>query len=263
MGRMESKDFIHWSKPQLVLTMNDRDPAQLEFHTSPVFLYRGRYLSLNQILDRGQGTIDAELMSSRDGFHWDRSLAGSWAIPRGPAGQFDAGSIITNGTPVIVENEMLFYYGAYRGTAIGGVGLNSQAVGGKDYFSGIGLATTPRDRLVGLVPNPKTSVKGQKKDQPQLKNHIGQVTLRPLDLTGVKSIFLNANAARGAVRLEILDEDGYRLHGFTKDEAVPLKADELGFEARWQEKRLSDLPPGRYQLRVHLQDAELFAVTLQ
>ncbi len=89
------------------------------------------------------------------------------------------------------------------------------------------------------------------------------MTLRPLDLSGVKSVTLNANAAKGAVRLEILNEDGYRLHGFTKDDAVPMEDDDLAHEARWKEKQLSDLPPGRYQLRVHLDGAELFAVTLK
>lgn len=150
MGRMESRDFIHWSKPELILTTNDRDPPQVEFHTSPVFLYNDQYLSLNQILDRSAGTIDAELMSSRDGIRWDRSFANQWVIPRGESGQFDAGSIITNGTPIVVEDEVRFYYGAYRGTAVGGEGLDRQVVGGKEFFSGVGLASTPRE--IVLLP---------------------------------------------------------------------------------------------------------------
>ncbi len=263
MGRMESRDFIHWSKPELILTVNDRDAAQLEFHTSPVFIYNGQYFSLNQILDRAAGTMDAELMSSRDGRRWDRSLAGAFAMPRGPAGRFDAGSVITNGTPVILEKEMRFYYGGYRGTAIGGVGLNEQVVGKKDYFSGVGLAVTPRDRLVAVGVNPQTPVKNQKKDQPKIANKIGQVTLRALDLTGVKTIALNADASHGMARVEILNEDGFRMRGFTKEDAVPMKTDDLAFEARWKEKQISGLPPGRYLLSVYLEQADLFAVTLK
>jgi len=263
MGRIESKDFIRWSKPELVLTVNDRDAAQLEFHTSPVFAYNGMYFSLNQILDRHVGSMDAEFMSSRDGKRWDRSLAGAFAIPRGEPGRFDAGSVITNGTPVIVGDEVRFYYGGYRGTAIGGVGLNEQKLGSKDYHSGVGLVTTPRDRFVAVGINPKSPVKGQKKGQPQLVNTIGNVTLRALDLTGIKAITLNADASKGAVRLEVLNEDGYRLRGFTKDDAVPMKTDGLAHEARWKDKQLGDLPPGRYLLRVHLEKADLFALTLK
>ena len=263
MGRSESKDFIRWSKPELLLTVNDRDPPHAEFHTSPVFMYNGMYFSVNQMLDRTRGTIDAELMSSRDGLRWDRSFGNQWIIPRGPEGKFDAGSIISNGTPVIMEKEMLFYYGAYRGTAIGGVGLNRQQVGSTDYYSGVGLAITPRDRLVAVGPNPQAPVKGQKREGPRQVNTIGNVTFRALDLSGVTALTVNADAKKGAVRVEVLDEDGYRLRGFTKDEAVPLSGDSLAHPVRWKERALGDLSPGRYLLRVHLDRADLFALTLR
>ncbi len=202
-------------------------------------------------------------MCSRDGRRWDRSLASSCAIPRGQPGRFDAGSVITNGTPVMLEKEMRFYYGGYRGTAIGGVGLNNQVVGAKDYFSGVGLAITPRDRFVALGVNPLVKVKKQPANKPKIVNTIGNVTLKPLDLTGVKTITLNADASRGAAWLEVLNEDGYRLRGFTKEDARPMKTDDLSHEAAWKEKKLSDLPPGKYLLRVHLEKADLFAVTLK
>ncbi|MBA4017648.1 MAG: hypothetical protein C0483_10785 [Pirellula sp.] len=263
MGRIESTDFLHWTKPELVLTVNDRDPPHVEFHTSPVFFYNGMYCSLNQILDRGRGTMDAEFMTSRDGRRWDRTFANTWVIPRGKPERFDAGSIITNGTPVVLDDEVRFYYAGYRGTAIGGVGLNSQELGTSDYYSGVGLAKTPRDRFVAVGPNPHAPVKGQKKDKAQLTNTIGHVTLKALDLSGAKSITVNADAAGGAVRVELLNEDGYRLRGFTKDDAVPLTADDLAQPAAWKEKSLADLPAGRYLVRVHLEKADLYGVTLK
>ncbi len=264
MGRMESKDFMHWSKPELIAAVNDRDAAQLEFHTSPVFMHNGMYFSLNQILDRAVGSMDAEFMCSRDGRRWDRSLAGSFAIPRGQPGRFDAGSVITNGTPIILEKEMRFYYGGYRGTAIGGVGLNEQKLGGKDYHSGIGLATTPRDRLAAIAINPLVKVKKQPANKPRIENTIGNVTLKPLDLATVKTITLNADASKGSVWLEVLNEDGYRIRGFSKADAVPMQGDNLAHEAAWKEKKLADLPAGKkHILRVHLEKAELFALTLK
>ena len=42
---------------------------------------------------------------------------------------------------------------------------------------------------------------------------------RALDLTGIKSISLNADASKGKAWLEVLNEDGYRLRGFAKDDA--------------------------------------------
>ena len=262
LARMESRDFIHWSPPEVLLTTDDRDPPHLEFHTSPVFPWHGLYLSLNQILDRTAGTIDVELMSSRDGLRWQRDYRDTWIIPRGDPGQFDAGSLITNANPILLDNEIRFYYGAYRGTAVGGRGLNQQVPGSTDHHSGIGLAVTPRDRFVAVEVNPEAPVWNQKKDRPKLTNTIAQVTLKPLDLTQVRRITLNADASHGSVRLEILTDDGYRLRGFTSADALPLQQDALAHAAAWKDKRLSDLPPGRYQLRVHLEKARLFAVTL-
>ncbi|MSU23270.1 MAG: hypothetical protein EXS32_05530 [Opitutus sp.] len=263
MGRTESKDLLHWSRPELVLTTDDRDAPQLEFHTSPVFFYNAMYFSLNQVLDRQVGTIDAELISSRDGFRWNRAYPSKWVIPRSRGDVFDSGSILTNNTPIIVGDEMRFYYGAYRGTAIGAVGMTRQVIGSKDYFSGIGLAITPRDRFVAVQVNPASPVKEQRRDAPKLTNTIGNVTLRALDFTGVSSLTVNADASKGAVRVELLDEDGFRLRGFTKDDAVPIAADGLELRAAWKAKSLRELPAGRYLVRVHLENAELFAVTLR
>lgn len=272
MGRSQSKDFITWSKPELVLTPNDRDPPMLEFHTSPAFFYNGQYLSLNQVLDRRAGTIDLELISSRDGFRWDRSFASVPIIARGTGAVFDAGSLFSNSNPIVVGDEIRFYYGAYRGTAVGGVGFDRQKIGSQDYFSGIGYASTPRDRFVAVFPDPASNVRNPApvpkagpdgKLGPVAANTIGQVTLKPLDLSEAKGIYVNADAANGNIRVELLDEDGYRLRGFTKDDAVPLTGDALAHEARWKEKAVRDLPPGRYLVRLHLDRVDLFAVTLR
>ena len=121
------------------------------------------------------------------------------------------------------------------------------------------------------MPDPASSVRNPRPEpkrgpdgtiQPTPANTIGQVTLRPIEFTGVKSISINANAQRGKIRVELLDEDGFRLHGFTKEDAVPLAADARALPVAWQKKSLRELPAGRYQVRVHLESAELFAVTL-
>lgn len=272
MGRIESADFIHWSKPQFILGVDDRDPPQLEFHTSPVFLHNGQYFSLNQILNRSAGVMDIELMSSRDGFKWDRPYAGIHILERGTGAVFDAATLLSNGTPLPVGDELWFYYGGYRGTAIGAVGLDRQVIGSKDYHSGIGLAVMKKDRFVAVVPDPviglRNSLKVTRdtvgKAAPKLAkpNTIGQVTLRPLDLTGVKSITINAEATKGKVAVEILNEDGFRVRGFSRDDAVPVTVDSLAATVAWRERTLAQLKPGRYMLRIHLDNAKLFACTL-
>lgn len=253
MGRIESKDFIHWSRPQLVLTPDDQDPAWVEFHTAPVFFYCGVYFCPLQILDRGThgGVVDIELATSRDGLNWQRPFRRPFWLARSEGGKFDSGSIFLCAQPVVLEDEIRFYYGAY-----------SQGATGSDdskLTTGIGLATLPRDRFAGVQPVSRS-------DQPTLKKpleKIGQVTLKPLDLTGVKGLELNADAAGGEVRVEILDDEGRRLRGFSREDAIAVTGDSLRHSLAWREHSITNLPPGSYMLRLLLNNATAYALTLQ
>jgi hypothetical protein len=73
---------------------------------------------------------------------------------------------------------------------------------------------------------------------------------------------VNANAAKGAVWCEILDEDGFRLPGFDKASCVPLNKDTTRYRFAWKEKKLADLPTGKHHIRLHLQNSTVFAISL-
>jgi hypothetical protein len=269
MGRSESEDFLHWSKPQLVAYLDESDPWNLEFHTSPVFIRHGVYFSLNQLFTRENGTIDNELMTSRDGLRWNRTFARQSVIPRGGAKAFDASFLLTNGTPIEMGDETWFYYGGNRGIVrFPNPDEPDMPKRTTEFGSGVGIAKMKRDRFVGIAPDPRAALRNWNPNDPNRKpepreNTIGQITLKPRDLSRVKGITVNADAGKGAVRVEVLDENGYRLRGFTKDDAIPLTADALAQPVRWRDKQLTDLPPGRTMLRIHLDRAELFAVTLK
>jgi hypothetical protein len=256
MGRTESTDLLHWSRPQVVLAPDDQDPPDLEFHTSPVFYYGGIYWSLNQILDRrAGGTMDIELMTSRDGLSWQRSFRGQQFLPHGSRQEFDGGSIFTNATPVVLDEEIRFYYGAYGQGAVGG----GSQIAGNQQQSGVGMASIPRDRFAGITTVERSA-------QPTLKRpleHIGQVTLKARDLAEVRSISVNADASDGDIRLELLDADGYRLPGFTRDDSAILTGDSLHHAAKWSGADLATLPAGKYSLRLHLHKATVFGVTFE
>jgi hypothetical protein len=246
MGRTESHDFIRWSKPELVLAPDELDPLWVEFHHSPAFYYNDCYFALLQILHRDVrgGIMDAELAISRDGLHWQRPFRSPFFLPRGAEGSFDCGSILTNAAPVFLEDEVRFYYGGYAEGATGGDDIM--------FKTGVGMASMPRDRFAALYP----------------QGEVGQVTLRPLDLTGCQSLTLNANASSGSVQAEVLNADGYRVRGFAREDAAPITGDSLRLPVRWRgssvsaTRTLADLPAGSYCLRVYLQNAELYAATI-
>lgn len=253
MGRTESKDFINWTKPELVLTPDDLDKPTVEFHTSPVFYHEGVYFCLNQILDRGTGggVIDIELMISRDGFSWDRPFRDQWFLARSEGLVFDSGSMFTNSTPIVLDDEIRFYYGGYSDGATD--------ADDSRQISGVGLATIPLNRIAGIRPMARS-------DQPTLRKPLenrGQVTLKPLELSPSAAIYLNADAVEGSITVELLNEEGFRMDGWTRDSCTPVKGDDLRHVVQWKDKSLSDLPEGRYMIRIFLDNATLYAVSIE
>ena len=264
MARCESTDFIHWSKPQIVCSPDDHDAPLTEFHTSPVFFHKGVYFSLNQILSARAEAVAAkadamhiELMTSRDGIRWDRPFREVPFID-GAKQDFSNGGIFTNTTPVVLDDQIRFYYGGYNSGAIGGgAKLTSDT-----QQSGVGFASIPSDRFAGIRP---VALSAQSTLKEPLE-HIGQITLKARSLESISEILINADASSdGAnVRVEILNEDGYRMRGFSKDDAVALTGeDALSHKVTWKEAKLEDLPSAKYHLRIHLEKASVFAVTLR
>ncbi|MBL4574803.1 MAG: hypothetical protein JKY51_01720 [Opitutaceae bacterium] len=253
MGRIESKDFINWSQPELLMAPDDKDPPSVEFHAVPVFQYQGYYFSLLQILNRatGGGVIDLELAISKNGKSWQRPFQNQFVLERGKGDVFDSGSIFTNASPVILNDEIRFYYGAYSG------GATNPA--GRGKLTGIGMASIPKDRFTGIRPLPLS-------DQPTLRQpleHRGQITLKPIDLTKIQTITLNADASEGRIQVELLDTSGYRVRGYSQDDAIVLSGDSLHHSIRWKNHTLNNLPEGAYMLRIHLDHATAYAITLR
>jgi len=256
--RTDSEDFINWTPARLVVPPDELDEVAslkrgaaksgetagggtqgIHVHGGPAFYYNGIYFSLLQMIDsRHTGLMPAELAISRDGYEFERPFREDFFIPTDGGTSFDSGTIWTNATPIFLDDEVRFYYGAYRGNWKKGLITKP---------TGIGLGTIPRDRFAGIRPIEK----------------VGQITLKPLEISQGTVLEVNANAGGGLVGVEVLDEHGHRLKGFSKADAEPLRTDALRHWPKWKETKLSDLPAGRYSLRVHLTgDATVYAMNL-
>src|SRR5207244_2723604 len=178
---------------------------------------------------------DVELAISRDGVTFERPFRKPFWLPRTAGEAFDSGSLFTNSSPVMLADEMRFYYGGY--------GQGATGADDSKQVSGIGLATLPRDRFAALEPIAD----------------VAQVTLKPIDLTGVTALTLNADATGGSIVAELLDAGGYRVRGFTQETAVPITGDSLRHAVRWTGAEVRELRAGAYMLRVQLKGAKVFA----
>jgi hypothetical protein len=257
--RTESDDFLTWTPARFVMAPDEFDgkrPAAypgtrqgVQLHSAPAFPRHGLFFGLIQLADfESNGQQPIELALSRDGgFTWSRPFRQEMFLPVGAPDTFESARLWSNATPVVLENEIRFYYGGAENPW--DFGKNERVWGSKKKLprTGIGFATLPLDRFAGVRPLEK----------------IGQLTLKPRSLKGVKAMTLNADASAGAVRVELLDAAGYRLPGFTKADAIPLTGDQLRHRVAWQNGDLSQVPDQEITIRIHLDNAEVCALTLE
>ena len=238
----ESADFLQWSTPAQMLAADAQDGPHVELYNNTGFYYEGMYLGLLTVFHpepKSNIYLDIELISSRDGRRWERVGDRTPFIPVGRRDiDWDFGfHSPSSGPPVRVGDELWFYYSgrAYRHPVSG--------QGREPNHGAIGLA---RLRLDGFVSMDAA-------EQP------GTLTTRPIRFQH-PGLYLNADASKGELRVEILDENGSPVPGFTRDDCAPMRTDSVRWPASWRGNAdLSALRGKTVRLGFHLRQASLYS----
>lgn len=255
-----SKDMKHWSEPHPVHVADEIDNKATrklkggtysEYYNLSAFAYAGQWLGFVTHFRRveppsalfgndevnGQkrsstGIIDVQLVTSRDGRHWDRCSDRSAVIPLGPH-PYDAGSIFgLCNAPVFVGDEMWMYYTAVT-TPHGGLAPEKQ--------QSIALAKWRIDGLASM----------------QAKETPGSIETHDFIPEG-SHLSVNADFGKGRLMVEVLDADGKTIPGYEKRACVIENQDAVKLPIRW--KNSAALPSGiPIRLRFHLQNGDLFS----
>ena len=231
----ESDDLVTWSHERTVLVPEENDVS--DFYGLTVFRRGDLFFGLLRNYDAGKSNkVFSELVWSPDGYQWHRLPFGAQKTPiiLGKPGDWDAGQVYVTDNPVIVDDEMLFYYGGNKTTH------------NEPGSPAVGMAKTKLDRLIGVVSKPDT---------------LGRVLTRPFKVGG--NLFVNAKA-KGQIRIEvrsaIRDEP---LEGWTFDDCSPFSGDELADPIQWGTKHLNDLKGKVVRLRFQLEDATLYSFDMR
>lgn len=183
-------------------------------------------------------------LATRRGGHkndWDLTwiYAEKPLIPRGPDGAFDK-DMIHNAASIVTWNDKHWIY--YTGWPNGHMR--------HPYLPAIGVATLPLDRFVYVAP--------------WKESESGWLITKPFKLEG-KHLEINADAVKGSVAVEILDEDANPIPGFTQQEFKPLKAaDGVRLECKWEKQPdLGSLEGKTVRLKFDLDKARLYAFQVQ
>ncbi|MGE3316641.1 MAG: hypothetical protein AB7O26_16105 [Planctomycetaceae bacterium] len=256
VARATSKDFIHWSAPEM-MTYSDTGTHVPAHHlytnqTHPYFraphIYvatSARFMPNRQVLDAKQAeavgvhpkyfgdTSDAILMTSRGGTRYDRTFPEGFLRPGigyenwVSRTNYPALNIVQTG-----PTEMSFYANQNYGQPTAHLHRYSL-------------------RLDGLA-----SV--------QAPDAGGEFTTKPLTFSGQQLLLNFSTSAAGGIRTEIQDSEGTPIPGFALEDAVETIGNEIERAVTWKKgSRLESLAGKTIRLRFVMRDADLFALRFE
>jgi hypothetical protein len=165
--------------------------------------------------------------------NWTRPPVREQFIPRGAKGLWDAGMIVTARAPVIVGNELFFYYG-------GCDGVHDEP----RVNAAIGLARLRLDGFCSLRAGEREG---------------WLITRREPSRT--PEVTINARtAADGFVSAEILDRRNKAVPGFERANCLDFRGDAVGHVLRWKNRMFDAARKADdFKIRFWLRKAELFS----
>ncbi|QGQ94329.1 hypothetical protein EHS13_05115 [Paenibacillus psychroresistens] len=259
----ESDDFIHWTTPRVLFLPLEDDEPGLQFYGSTGFNYESMYLGLLRCWRSGTTKqLYFQLVSSRDGQHWERAAYRQPFIGNEPLGTIGAGyqSDFSN-PPIRMGDELWFYYGS------------SQF--GKNVRPNIGGICLAKLRLDGFA-----SIEGG--------YATGSIVTRPLDFYGKlltinglprkagkfgvtgsveHGMFVNTGIVEGKagnIVVEILDRHHNPIEGYGPEDCIPITEDSIAAPVRWKNHQdLSALEGETIRLKFHITNAGLYSFAIK
>ncbi len=233
-----SRDFINWTEPVFVEYADDRKQHMYTNGIRPYFRAPHIYIGLparfvpsrTKIPEHGTpGISDALLMSSRDGYRFER-----WNeafIRPGPEPEVwtDRNNYPALGMVQTSPEEISLYWTEHY----------------RHPTMRLRRGTIRTDGFVSLHSG----------------GEVGEVLTRPLVFTGDQLVVNYQTSAIGWLRFELCEEDGSPIDGFSLVESEQLFGNEIAHTVMWAgDPDVSELAGRPVRLRVRMQDADLYSI---
>ncbi len=260
--RLESDDLVKWDNEAVVLEADAADLATyptptlcppIDYYGACVFKYpdeNGIYIMLAEAFWHwypregksrpGPTAYDIRLLTSRDGRHFERSPDRSAFMRPGPLGSFSSSCIWVLPQPIIMGDEVWIYF---LGQNFDHDGIIDPTANGQ-MRTGISRAVM---RLDGFI-SADAEFAG------------GEIVTPAIRFNG-DQLELNVDtSAGGAVYVELLDEQGRPIPGYTRAEAKTICGNSVRMPVRWNERQtVSELAGKPIKLHFIMRDCKLYA----
>ncbi|MBN2308822.1 MAG: hypothetical protein JXR94_07630 [Candidatus Hydrogenedentes bacterium] len=242
-----STDLLTWETPHYVVVPDSRvDEGETQFYAMDGYLVRGDLvIGMVKVLrddlkadnppdpPNAYGVGYTALAWTRDGEVWVRDPE-HFFDPHPERGTWDHAHAWIDEQVIVGDDVYLYYAGYARGHKVN-----------RTEERQIGLVTMKRDRYVAREAGAEP----------------GRMVTPPVTVDA-DSLSLNADAAGGRIRVQVLGEDGQPLPGFTLEDCAPVEADGLAVPVTWG-RPLGALKGSRVRFEFVLQNARLFAFNLE
>ena len=252
---VESPSFVdaRWTKDDqiawLAATTSDRSDTAgrvAELYNLDAVAYESVMLGLFTIFhgeeSNREKANDLSAGFSRDGFHWSRPGRDAFIGVSNRQGDWNWANVQSAGGVCLVVGDRLHFYVSGRsgvpGTSMPGRCSTGLATLRRDGFASLtDVWPANANRLVGRFPS--------------------TLITRPVKFSGAHC-FVNA-AVNGALRVEMLDQTGNTIPGFSIDRCEPVSGDQTKHAVRWTGASIASLANRVVRFKFVLDRARLFA----
>lgn len=144
---LRSADLVHFAKPEIIMTPDERDPDACDLYFLSVEPYDGAYIGLVGLYHYtpGKEEIDVQLAYSDDAMHWRRAIDYGDPTPffgLGAEGEFDHKMVDVLARALVVKEDMVqMFYAGFR---------ERHDISIRDQYGAFGLAELRRDGFLSV-----------------------------------------------------------------------------------------------------------------
>jgi hypothetical protein len=231
-----SDDFKHWTlAPEPGFYFKNLGDA-VQTHVTPGYINYGNVIVGIQGIFLNHSEVyhqetDLTVVLTNDGFHWRQPIPEqpfTYFLRRGDRGRWDESFIVQGNLVNVGDKTLLFYSGSHYGNA-----------SNKDMQ--IGIAEIRRDGYGYLAPQI-----GWNSAQEEYEGFLITQPIRLLEKGLVLSLNIKGAGRNGEkVTVELQDETGLPLNGFTASDCDPIVDDGIQVPVTWRGKSRLDFPAGK------------------